>query len=212
MTRGVAVLSLVAALGQTPAPGVSGLQLDSLADGPYARMHMLFEKTIFGVDILTVDMRFDAAMQRRLRALVQGQPYTDALAARVADAVVTAEDVYIELEFKRDVSLNRWVDGVRDNLRKAQGWGVIDAATYRSVADQLPTWFSGIADRGFRSGDRILYRVRGGALRTVLVGRDGRVFVDQTDTGSGPRRALLGGYFAPDTGFREPLVRSLFGR
>ena len=68
-----------------------------------------------------------------------------------------------------------------------------------------------IADRGFRSGDRILYRVRGGALRTVLVGRDGRVFVDQTDTGSGPRRALLGGYFAPDTGFREPLVRSLFG-
>ena len=88
----MAVVSLVAALtlAQTPAPGVSGLQLDSLAEGPYARMHMLFEKTIFGVDILTVDFRFDAAMQRRLRDLAQGQTYTDALAARVADAVVTA--------------------------------------------------------------------------------------------------------------------------
>lgn len=109
------------------------------------------------------------------------------------------------------MSLNRWVGGVRDNLRKAQGWGVIDAATYRSVADQLPAWFRVVADRGFQSGDRILYRVRGGAMRTILVGRGGRVFVDQTDTGSGARRALLGGYFAPNTGFREPLVRSLFG-
>jgi hypothetical protein len=101
------------------------------------------------------------------------------------------------------------VQGVRESLEKAHQWGVIDRELFRHTSDRLPEWFSAIAQRGFRQGDRIVYRTHADRMRTMLVGSDGKVFVDQTDRGSGPRRALLGGYFAPGTDFREPLIRSL---
>lgn len=37
--------------------GTPDLQLDTLATGEYARMHMLFEKRFFQFDVMTVDVR-----------------------------------------------------------------------------------------------------------------------------------------------------------
>ena len=122
---------------------------------------------------------------------------------------VHADEVFIRLEFKRDVSLNRWAAAVRTSLEKAWRAGIIDEDNYQHVSRNLPVWFRGVAERGFRNGDQILYRGYPDRLRTVLVSADGEVLLDQTDAGTAPRVALLGGYFAPGTDFREPLVRSL---
>jgi hypothetical protein len=182
---------------------------DELATGAFSRMHMLYERTIFQVDVLTVEMRFDEPAQRTFQEVALGRRYSEDLAERIARTAVDAEQVFLEVRFERDVALDRWVEGVRENLGMARRWGVIDEETYRHVHEQLPRWFSSISERGFREGDRILYRTYPDRLRTVLVGVDGRTFVDQTDRGAGPRRALLGGYLAPGSDFREPLVRSL---
>lgn len=202
----VGVVVLLAPAWQSAVPD---LAREELATGPYARMHMLYERTIFNVDVLTVDMQFDEPAQRRFRQLAAGRRYAEDLAERIAMTAVEAEHVFVEVRFERDVALDRWVGGVRENLRKAHQWGVIDRETQRRVSEQLPHWFRTISERGFQEGDRILYRGRPDSLRTVLVGVEGGIFLDQTDSGRGPRRALLGGYFAPGSDFREPLIRSL---
>ena len=210
----VSGLVLLLAIGAAGQSGVPDLQADELATGPYARMHMRYEKHILfvGVDVLTIEMRFDGATQSRFQQLATGREYSPHLAEQIASAAVDAQNVFVSVEFQRDVSLAQWVGAVRDSLGKAERWGVIDQNTYRHVSDQLPNWFSVIADRGFREGDRILYRGRPDRMRTVLVGREGRVLVDHTDDGSAPRRAMLGGYLAPGGDFRAPLVRSLLNR
>jgi hypothetical protein len=188
---------------------VPDLQVDALASGPYSEMHMLLEKSVFNLDVLTVDLRFDQATQQRFRRLANGQPFSAHLVGEIADAAVDADQVFAKLEFRRDVSLNRWMEAVRDSLRRAWQAGLIEEQTYRNTSENLPHWFRAIAERGFKQGDQILYRGYPDKLRTVLAAETGEVLLDQTDPGSSPRRALLAGYFAPGTDFREPLVRSL---
>jgi hypothetical protein len=204
------IVALVVLSGAIPAHAkVPDLQVDQLASGPYSRMHMLLEKTIFAVDVLTVEVTFDPATQQRFRGLVKRGSVPEELVGRIADAAVHADQVFIRLEFRRDVSLSRWVDAVRDSLEKAWRSGIVEEENFRRVSRNLPVWFRGIAERGFRTGDQILYRGYPDRLRTVLASAEGDVLLDQTDAGSAPREALLGGYFAPGTDFREPLVRSL---
>lgn len=205
-----ALLPLAALLSMAQsAPAVPDLEIAALGNGPYSRMHMLLEKTIFSVDVLTVDVWFDASVQQQFRTLASGQRYSPALAGRIADVAVNAGQVHASLTFERGVALNRWVEGVRDSLEGAWRAGLISEQDYRGVSDGLPRWFGVVADRGFERGDRILYRGYPDRLRTVLVSHTGEVLVDQTDRGDGPRRTLLAGYFAPGSDFREPLIRSL---
>jgi hypothetical protein len=210
MRKAAALMALlVFSAGPQVLAAVPDLQEDKLATGPYSRMHMLLEKTVFAVDVLTVEVRFDTGTQGRFRTLAQQHSDPAALAGRVADAAVHADEVFIRLEFKRDVSLNRWVAAVRESLDKARQAGIIDDSNLHHVSDNLPVWFHSVTDRGFKYGDQILYRGYPDRLRTVLVSADGTVLLDQTDAGAAPRLALLGGYFAPGTDFREPLIRSL---
>lgn len=163
-----AVFSLASAAATVPAQSEPDMDRDELATGAFSRMHMLYERTIFNVDVLTLEMRFDQPTQRTFREMARGRSYTDDLAERIATAAVDAENVFLEVRFERGVGLDRWVDGVRENLRMARVWGLIDETTYRHVSEQLPHWFRSIAERGFREGDRILYRAYPDRLRTVL--------------------------------------------
>jgi hypothetical protein len=201
----VALAACLSASAQMP-----DLAVDELADGPYARMHALLERTIFRVDVLTVDVRIDRPTQERFAMLAADRSYSDGLASRIADAAVEARDVFLEVTFLRDVSLSQWVDGARENLDHGRAAGLIQEGTYRDVMQNLPVWFAPVADRGFQERDRIRYRGYPDRLRTVLVDQAGRIWLDQTDIGAPYRRALLAGYFAPGAELREPLIRSLF--
>lgn len=192
-----------------PVPPTIDLDTGALARGPYSRMEMLLEKTIFSVDVLTVEVRFDPRAQQQFQKIAAGRQYSPELARQIADVAVNVEHVYASLEFERSVGLTRWVEGVRQSLETAWRAGLISEDSYRDVSGGLPRWFAVVAERGFERGDRILYRGYPDRLRTVLVAHDGRVLLDQTDNGEDPRRTLLAGYFAPGTDFREPLIRSL---
>jgi hypothetical protein len=202
-------LCVLSSLGAQLPPGAPDLGVEELATGPYSRMHMLYERTIFGVDVLTVEIRFDGPTAERLQRLASGQPYGERLAGQVVEAALEAEAVFVTLEFERDVALGRWVEGAREGLERGWTAGLIEEATYRHVHDNLPRWFDVVASRGFRAADRILYRGYADRLRTVLLSSDADVLLDQTDQGASHRRALLAGYLAPGTDFRLPLIRSL---
>ena len=198
-------------LPASPAP-LAATDTAGLGAGPNARMHMLFEKTFLGVDILRLDVRLGPEETSRIADLrgrgdVAGQAMRDSVAGIALDA----RDAWARIEFQRNIGVGRFLDGIRDNMRRATRAGIITPSTYRTVSDALPAWYAFLDGRGIREGDRMYYRIRGDSLHTAYVGVEGDTLLDQTDVGPERRLSLLGGYFAPETDFREPLVDSLLG-
>lgn len=181
----------------------------TLATDPQLPMEMLLEKTIFKVDVLTLRLRFGQLTTARLRSLAADGP-GEATADSIALAALEATDVWARLRFERDVSLSQFLDGVMDNLERAREAGIVSPSEVERLHRDLPRWFGFLDERRIRDRDQLWYRIRGDTLRTLYVGEHGEVLLDQTDVGRGARLAVLGGYFAPDSEFRDGLIRSLF--
>lgn len=205
-------LFLIASLAGATMANESLPSLDSpdLAQGPFASMHMLLQKTILNINVATIEVRVDKPTQTRLAGLARGQQYSDALAQQLANVAIGAERAVVQMRFKRDISLKRWIGVVRENLEQARKAGLIDADLERQVGQGLPQWFSALKDRGYEKDDRLVYAVGPDSLRTVVVSAGGQVLVDRTDREQGTRRVVLSSYFAYGSEFREPLLRSLF--
>jgi hypothetical protein len=194
-------------MAEGPLPSV---QAGDLAHGPYAYMHMLFQKTFLRINVATIEVRVDKPAQAKLASLAQGQKYSDALAQQLAGVAIGAERAVVQMTFKRDVGLNRWIDVVRENLEQARKAGLISPDLERRVGQGLPQWFAPLKERGYLKGDRLVYGVEPDSLRTVVVSAGGQVFVDRLEKEQGTRRVVLASYFAPGSEFREPLLKSLF--
>jgi len=190
----------------------SGIPVDTtgLGRGPHARMHMLLEKTLFQVDVLTLEVRLGATETERIDVLIAaGRPSGEPLRDSVAAVALGAREAWARLEFKRNVSLSQFLDGVRDNLREATRAGVIEPRTFRGISDDLPVWYAFLDQRGIHAGDQMYYRIHGDSLHTVYVANSGETLLDQVDVGPERRLSVLGGYFAPGSDFRDKLVDSL---
>jgi hypothetical protein len=163
----------------------------------------LLEKTIFQVDVVSVELWLGPATTLEVRRhLAAG---TDSLAAAVAGS----RDAWARLVFQRDVDLDRFLAGVTEDMQRAVHAGLLDAAGYAKVATDLPGWLAPLRERGIASGDRFTYAVVDDTLRIVFTRRDGDVVIDQADVGPAHRRALLGSFVAPGAGFRDDLLADL---
>jgi hypothetical protein len=171
---------------------------------------MLLEKTILAVDVLTVDVRFGTDTGKRLSELASGKSYSEDLGRQAASIALAADDALVQLKFVREVSLDQWMDGVFENLQQAKDAGLITAQVQSKVKTGLPSWFSPLKDRGYKVGDRVLYRVRPDSLRTVVVAANGDVLLDLTDKAKDSGDVVMANYFAPKSEFRKPLLESLF--
>lgn len=187
--------------------------LSLLPNGSFSTMHMLLEKTILSVDVLTLDVRIDAAGAGRIADALAGvEQRDDGSEALVAEVALEADELVGRIEFQRDVRLDQFLDAINDDMQKAVDVGWLEPAAYREVRDGLPIWFSFLEERRIRDGDRLSYHVRRDTLRTVFATRAGEVLLDQTDVGGQNVVALVGAWFAPGSSFREKLVQSLFDR
>jgi hypothetical protein len=201
-------LALVIAAGPALAAAVPSLDGPNLARGQWSSMHMLLQKLVFNV--ADVDARFDPPTQGRFSQLASGKTYSPELGHQLALAAIDAKHAVVQMQFKRDVPLNRWIGVVKDNLEQARKAGLITRDVEQRVGDSLPQWFGALKDRGYEKGDRLIYAVTPEALRSVVVSTGGQVLVDRTDPGHEGRRVVLGSFFATGSEFREPLLRSLF--
>lgn len=193
------------ASAQTPPVDTTGL-----GSGPHARMHTLLEKTIFRVDVLTLDVRFGPETTARLDSLVDARSYSERLADSVAAVALGTGDAWARIQFERSVSLDRFLGGIRDNLREARDAGIVTETQFGSISSNLPRWYAFLSDRKIHEGDEMFYGIRGDSLHSVFRGAEGEVLLDQVDVGPERRLSVLGGYFAPGSDFREGLIRSLF--
>ena len=192
------------------AGAVPSMSAPELGQGPFASMHMLLQKTILKINVLNLDVRVDKATQAKLASLGQGKAYSDGMAAPLAQAVMGAGHALVQMEFKRDIPLKRWIGVVRDNLEEARKANLITGAMEKRIGDGLPEWFSSLKDRGYEKGDRLFYVISPDSLRTVVASAAGQVLLERVDPGKEARDVILPTYFAPGGEFREPLLRSLF--
>jgi len=129
----------------------------------------------------------------------------DSLAAVVA----ASGDARSRMVFQRDVGLDRFLDGVIADMRRAREAGLLDEEGFRVVSTGLPVWLAPLRADGLREGDHLLHRIAGDTLQTVVQRRDGVVVLDQTDVGDEHCRALLGSLVAPGGGFTDQLLDQL---
>lgn len=208
-------IGMVGLAGTLPAQAAPDAIDTNLGAGPNATMGMLLEKSIFQVDVLQLEVRLGPEATMRLDSLIAASGSASASPEVLGDSVAAialgARDALTSLEFLRAVGLDRFLDGIRDNLRRAEEGGLITPDEFEGISNALPAWYDFLRGRGIRSGDRMLQRVRGDSLRTVYISAAGDTLLDQADVGSHRRLAVLGGYFAPGSDFREGLVESLLG-
>lgn len=204
------VLSIivVALLWAEPAPGQTAVfDTAGLADGPHARACMLLERTVFRVDVLTVQVRFGPDTAERIRELVGTGARRDSI-ARVA---MRSREAYVRIEFVRDVGMDRFIEGVRADLRRVVEAGVIAPEPFEGISSRLPEWYGFLEGRGVREGDEVLYRVRGDTLHSGYRAASGELLLRLTDVGRERRLAVLGSYLVEGSSFRKGLLDSLLG-
>ena len=199
-------LSASAARADGPPPS---LNAPDLGQGQYSLMHMRLQKTLLKINVADIDVRVDKPTQAKFAQAVGGQPYSEALDYQLAPIAIGAPRAVVQMQFVRDVPLNRWMGVVRDNLEQARDAGLITHDVERRVSEALPNWFAPLKDRGYLKGDRVVYSVTPDALRTVVVSAGGQVLLDMTEHEPGARGVVLASYFAPKSDTREALLRSL---
>lgn len=214
VTGAPATLALLFAASLLTRPAVAqepALDTTSLAGGPYAEMEMVFERgfLFIRVDVLTVRVRYGDRTTARLREIWESHLPEAARRDSAARVAAEATDAFARIDFLRGISLRQFLDATRRNLGRAAEEGYVDPHAAGEIAEDLPGWFAFLRDRAIREGDRLLYRIRGDTLRTLFIGVEGDVLLDQTDVGPERRRAVLGGYLAPGTDFREKLLDSV---
>jgi len=206
---GLIVTMLAAStLAGGPLPAMEGGDLAQ--GGPFATMHMLLQKTVLNINVATIDIRVDKGTQSRFTQLAGGKPYSSELEHQLALAAIDARHAVVEMKFKRDIPLNRWIGVVKDGLEQARKAGLINKEVEERVGRSLADWFGALKDRGYQKDDRLIYAVMPDSVRSVVVSTGGQVFVDRVDTGHEGRRVVLGSYFATGSEFREPLLKSMF--
>jgi hypothetical protein len=194
------------------AGGLPSLDSPELGQGPFSSMHMLLQKTVLKINVATVDVRFDKPTQSKLASLAGTKPYSYELDDQLARAAIAAPHAVVQMQFVRDIPLNRWLGVVRDNLELAREAGLIGRDLEQKVSNGIPQWFAPLADRGYKKGDRLLYAVTPDTLRTVVLSESGQLLLDLNEHEAGARRVVLASYFAPKSDTREPLIRSLWER
>lgn len=179
----------------------------SVGEGPHSRACTLLERTIFRVDVLTLELRFGPDTAARIRRLVEAGAGRDS----IAEVAMRSRDAHARIEFLRDVDMDRFLDGVRTDLRRAADAGVVGRDTFRQISRSLPRWYAFLEGRGVREGDRLVYRIRGDTLHSGYRSADGTWLLQQTDVGPERGLAVLGSYLVPASSFREGLLDSLLG-
>jgi hypothetical protein len=208
----IGLAALLLAPGSMAGSAVPSLDSPELAQGPYSSMHMLLQKTVLKINVATVDVRVDKPTQAHVAELARGQQYSYALDAQLASAAIAAPHAVVQMQFVRDVPLNRWIGVVRDNLDLAREAGLITRDIEQKVSNAIPQWFAPLAERGYQKNDRLIYSITPDTLRTVVVSAGGQVLLDLSDHEAGARRVVMASYFAPKSDTRELLIRSLLER
>lgn len=188
-----------------PGAAVAPAPVDTagLGTGPGSTMSMLYERTFLDIDVLRIRLRFGPDAAREITAALAASRDSAALAA------IDARRAVISCEFERDVTLDQFLNGLAKDLTAARESGAIGQVGFDRIMEDVNVQYRPIEERGFKDGDVMWYGIHGDTLDVVLVSADGEKLIRERAVGPERRRGTLAGFLAPDTHFREGLLKSL---
>lgn len=206
-----ALLAAIAAAGLVSASAglPAAAQTPPLGQAPWSRMSTLLEKTFLKIDVLTVDVCFDAATAAEFARLAAGGRLAGARGDSIARSALRGQRAAARIGFLRNVSLGQFLDGIDEDQRKAVAAGFMTDSVYREIRSLLPEWFAFLDRRGIRKDDHIRYELEPDSIRTVYSDPEGTVLLDQWDQGRERRNSVLATWLAPGSSFRSGLLASL---
>ena len=203
---GVAALLLTLA---TQGPAAAQAGEPALGSTAGSHLHTLLQRTVFKVDVLTVDLCFDAATGRRIAGIAARGRLTGARADSATHAALAGRQAVARVAFLRDITLRQFLDGVGEDLDNAVATGLVPDSVRRALVAGLPGWYAPLERRGIRQGDVLFYDLLPAAVRTRYVAVDGAVLLDRTEQGRARRNSPLAAWLAPGSQFRTGLLQSL---
>ncbi|NJD11896.1 MAG: hypothetical protein FIB01_16125 [Gemmatimonadetes bacterium] len=209
--RAALTIGTTAALAAGAAPARAQAAAEPRGQVPWSHMHTLLQKTLFRVDVLELDICFDTATAGGFATLAARGPLAGAAADAAVRAALDGAHAFARIEFVRDVSLDQFLGGGRDELANAGAKGLLPDSVYRVIRAGLPDWYGFAERRGIRKGDRLFYDMRPEEVRTLFVGREGGKLRDHVSTGRARRNSPLASWLAPGSDFRKSLLQSLSG-
>ena len=200
----VLILWYGAAAATTPAELTEGL-----GEGAGGRLSMLFEVTMFGIDVADVDAYIAPDDAAAIAAIADADDFDDDTRERVAALLLEADPCVVSMRFLRDAGWDRFMSGTKKNLESAVKDGMISEQEFEAIWQQFAEDFAGLDERGVKKGDAIFYRIDEDRVQTVYFAASGEVLVHLSREGPERARATRGAYFGPNSDFSEKLIKSL---
>ncbi|NJD10643.1 MAG: hypothetical protein FIB01_09490 [Gemmatimonadetes bacterium] len=189
--------------------GAAQSPADGLGRTQWSYMHTLFQRTFLKVDVLTIDVCFDAPTAQRFATVAGRGPLTGAAADTITRAALAGARAQGRIEFLRTISLDEFLDGVAEDMQKAVKARVLGDSIYKAVVAGLPASYAFLEKRRIRKGDQLVYDMAGDTIRTRYIGADGTVLLDELAVARQRRNSPLATWFTPGSAYRSGLLQSL---
>jgi hypothetical protein len=164
----------------------------------FAHLDFLLERTWLKVDIARLVMDVDEETARAVAAIVERARY---LETRRAD---------LSLEFKTDVSFDRFLDSAAENSKRLVDAGLIEPEAGERMVEERGRRFAFLEETGIRDGDRFEYTLRGDTVTTRYFDADDSLQIEFVGIGARAGAVLLGTYFVRGSSFFDGLMDLLF--
>lgn len=177
----------------------------------FAQLDFLLERTLLKIDVVRLRLDVDQETALGVAAIVDAGDRSRNREDAVAALYIETRQADISLEFKMDLSFNRFIDSAADNSKRLVKAGVVEPPVAARLVDERRERFAFLADTGIREGDLFLYTLRGDTVSTRFIDAEGHTRLDFVRIGPEFCHALMGTYFVPGSNFRDGLMDLVFG-
>ena len=176
---------------------------------PYTQFDMVLEKTFLQVDVLRLTTMLEPKTSETLADIVSREIPQATKDEAIANFVISQDRAVVRSQFLREIPIDKFLEGVFKNLDLVQSRGFITKAQKDEIAKALPKAYSFLNERNIQKDDEMYYMIDGERFRIVYKSFDGKILLDQKETGAYRGKSVLASYFLKGSEFRKGLIASI---
>lgn len=191
------------------APDITG---QVMPEACCSRFDTVLEKTFLKIDAVRLELSIMDETPVQVANLIDNSSRDDALEDSVSAVYAGAERADVRLTFLVSFSLERFLDGNRDSMKRLAKANIVTEEEAARLYLENERRFAILDESGIQEGDRLEHELRGDTIITRFVDASGVTRLDELRVGPERRAALLGSFFGPGSEFRDGLLDQVFER
>lgn len=176
----------------------------------FAHLDFLLERTWLKVDVARLVMDVDEETARAVAEIVERGKRSKESEEAVAARYLETRRADLSLEFKTDLSFDRFLDSAAKNSKRLVDAGLIESEVGERMFEERERRFAFLEKTGIRDGDRFEYTLRGDTVTTRYFDADDSLQTEFVGIGARAGAVLLGTYFVRGSSFFDGLMDLVF--